>query len=393
MFLAALPARAAYLHLLAETARPILETQTSLSVPGIWALLRFFPAGALLMEVVVMGLYVLTAVLIYGMRRDDWLALITAAALASFALHITPTLNSWMLANPQVEWLGIVMKGIGLGLAFLFLYIFPGGYYAPSWMRLFLWAWVVWVVLWLANPASVFSFRDPYTISVAGFGLLMLWWLVGVLSQIYRYGFVSSPLERQQSKYIFFGATIVFMGYVAYVPLRELMAYLAQPELAQTLFQLIGPYVFVLMVAAIPVTIAFSILRYRLFDIDIIIRRTLVYAALTALLAILYFSSVVLLQTLFSTLGGGRSRTAIVLSTLGIAALFTPLRQWLQHGIDRRFYRSRYDSEKALLHFGERIRNEVNLDRLCAHLAASVDETMQPTSLSLWIKPRPEREP
>lgn len=217
----------------------------------------------------------------------------------------------------------------------------------------------------------------------------MLWWLVGVLSQIYRYRYVSSPLERQQSKYVFFGATIVFIGYVFYVPLREAMVSQPNPQLAQTLFQMIGPYVFLAMVGSIPITITFSILRYRLFDIDIIIRRTLLYGALTGLLAITYFSSVVLLQTIFALMGGEQSRTAVVLSTLGIAALFTPLRRRLQRGIDRRFFRNRYDSEKALLQFGERVRNEVNLDRLCAHLTATVDETVQPRSLSLWLKPRP----
>jgi hypothetical protein len=257
-------------------------------------------------------------------------------------------------------------------------------------MRLFLMAWVGWVVLWLFNPDSLLSFRDPFTISVAGFWLLMLWWLIGVLSQIYRYWFVSSPLERQQSKYVFFGATIVFLGYGAYVPLREAMAHQPGPQLAQLLFQMIAPYVFLAMVGSIPVTIAFSILRYRLFDIDIIIRRTLVYGALTALLALMYFSSVVFLQTLFTVLGGEQSRTAIVISTLGIAALSSPLRQRIQRGIDRRFYRNRYDSEKALLVFGESVRNEVNLDRLCENLAATVDETIQPSSVSLWLKRPPE---
>jgi hypothetical protein len=143
------------------------------------------------------------------------------------------------------------------------------------------------------------------------------------------------------------------------------------------------------MVGSIPITITFSILRYRLFDIDIIIRRTLVYGVLTALLALMYFSSVVLLQTLFATLGGEQSRTAIVLSTLAIAALSNPLRRRIQRGIDRRFYRSRYDSEKALLRFGERVRNEVNLDHLCTHLTATVDETLKPSSVSLWLKRPP----
>lgn len=390
MFLIALPARSLYLKALSDLARQILEQHTVLTAGALHWMAALFPSVALVFEIVVMALYLLNAALVYFMRQDDWQALITAAGLSSFALHITPTLNAWMIAHPTLEWVGIVMKGIGLGLAFLFLYLFPGGYYAPRWMRIFMLAWVVWVTLWLINPDSVLSFRDPYTISVGGFWLLMLWWAIGVLSQIYRYWNVSSPLERQQSKYVFFGATIVFLGYVAYVPLREAMAFQPDPELAQALFQMIGPYVFLGMVGAIPITITFSILRYRLFDIDIIIRRTLVYGALTALLALLYFSSVVLLQTLFATLGGNRSPTAIVLSTLGIAALSSPLRKRIQRGIDKRFYRNRYDTERALLIFGERLRNEVNLDRLCTHLTDTIDATIQPSSVSLWLKHPPE---
>jgi len=386
MFLISLPARSTDLRLLAESARPVLEQQAALTPGVIQAYLHVFAPAALILELVVMVLYLFNASLIFVMRQDDWLALLSAAGFSSFALHIVPTLNSWMTAYPNLAWIGIVLKGIGLGLAFLFLYLFPGGYYAPGWMRLFLFAWIGWVILWLFNPNSLLSFRDPYTISIPGFWLLMLWWLIGVLSQVYRYWFVSSPLERQQSKYVFYGATIVFLAYVAYVPLREAMHYMYSPDLAQVYFQMIAPYIFLALVGSIPVTITLSILRYRLFDIDIIIRRTLVYGMLTALLALMYFSSVVLLQTMFVRLGGEQSRTAIVLSTLGIAALSSPLRRRIQRGIDRRFYRNRYDSEKALLAFGERLRTEVNLDHLCKHLTAPVDETIQPSSVSLWLK-------
>lgn len=385
LFLVSLPARYEGLRHLVADAQPVLAAVTSLPDENLVAILAVFPIAALLFEVLVMFLYLLNALLVYRMRPDDWQALLTAAGLSAFALHITPTLLTWMLAYPHLAFIGIIMKSIGLGLAFLFLYLFPGGYYAPAWMRLFTIGWVIWSVLWLLNPDSLFSFRDPYTISVPGFVLLMLWWSIGVFTQIYRYRYVSSALERQQSKFVFLGATAVFLGYCLYVPLREAMARQPQPEAAQILFQMIAPYVFLTMVAAIPVTITLSILRFRLFDIDIIIRRTLVYAGLTAFLALVYFSSVVLLQTVFASMGGGRSQTAIVLSTLGIAALFNPLRSRLQAAIDRRFYRSKYDAEKALASFSDRVRNEVDLDRMCAHLTEVIGETLQPAEMSIWL--------
>lgn len=384
MFLIALPARSEHLKWQATVARSVFESQ--MNEPGsITALLAFYLPGALMLETVVMGMYLLNALLIFRLRSDDWQALLTSAGLATFALHIIPTLNSWMTAHPELAVIGTMMKSIGLGLAFLFLYLLPGGYFAPAWIRYFVYLWVGWSVLWLLYPGSFFDFRDPYSIKGGGFVALMSWWIISVFTQVYRYRYASSVMERQQSKYIFFGATFVFVGYSIYVPLRDMMPGLPRPELAVMLFELIAPYVFVVMVAVIPVTIALSILRYRLFDIDLIIRKTLVYAGLTGLLGVVYFSSVVLLQVIFSASGDERSPLAIVFSTLGIAALFSPLRTRLQAGIDRRFYRSKYDAEIALARFEEQVRNEVDLERLCTHLTNAVGETVQPVAVTIWL--------
>ncbi len=146
--------------------------------------------------------------------------------------------------------------------------------------------------------------------------------------------------------------------------------------------------------AYLTIAIGIAILRHRLFDIDIVIRRTLSYAVLTAILALTYFGGVVLLQNVFGGLAGDRNSPLItVLSTLVIAALFNPLRTRIQDFIDRRFYRARYDAELTLAHFASTVRDEVDPQALSSAILGVVDETMQPERASLWLKTDRRRPP
>ena len=136
-----------------------------------------------------------------------------------------------------------------------------------------------------------------------------------------------------------------------------------------------------------PVILAIAVLRYQLFDIDLIIRRTLQYSVLSGLLAIVYFGGVVVLQRIFTGLTGqGLNQLVTVVSTLAIAALFNPVRRWVQDVIDRRFYRKKYDAAKTLAAFAATCRDETDLDKLTARLVEVVDEAMQPENVSLWLK-------
>jgi hypothetical protein len=145
--------------------------------------------------------------------------------------------------------------------------------------------------------------------------------------------------------------------------------------------------------AAVPVAIGVAILRYRLFDIDVIINRALVYGSLTVSLALIYLGSVVLLQRTFVFLTGGGSQLVIVASTLAIAALFQPLRRRIQRSVDRRFYRSKYDARKVLEAFSSRLKEETDLASLEAEIDAVIRETLQPAHASLWLRKPPDGTP
>jgi hypothetical protein len=186
-------------------------------------------------------------------------------------------------------------------------------------------------------------------------------------------------VERQQIKWLFFASALFA---VVYIPTFFTGSYTTANNIWDTLF--------VLGILAIPIAIAIAILRYNLYDIDLIIRKTLQYALLTGLLALVYFGSVVLLQSLVENLTGQQSQFVIVLSTLAIAALFNPLRLRIQDFIDRRFFRKKYDAEKMLANFAAIARDEVDMDKLTAALLGVVEETMQPESISLWFKKRRE---
>ena len=160
-----------------------------------------------------------------------------------------------------------------------------------------------------------------------------------------------------------------------------------QPTPQRLLFLLLvnlPVYVGAYLITAI--CIGMAIFRYRLWDIDLIIRRTLQYSLLTALLATVYFGSIVLLQTIFGSVAGDQSPAVIVLSTLLIAALFTPLRRRVQALIDRRFYRKKYDAQRVLAAFAITARDETDLDSLTAEMQRVMQETMQPVGVNVWLR-------
>lgn len=201
-------------------------------------------------------------------------------------------------------------------------------------------------------------------------------------SMIVRYRRAGAT-ERLQMKWLFYPIGIAIIWWV---PLGGILSWIA-PQLAARIEADFGLIPFFLVTLVIPVAIGVAILRYRLFDIDVIIRRTLVYGMVTAALAVIYFGSVVLLQQLSARLSGEQSPVAIVISTLLIAAMFSPVRRRVQEFIDRRFYRTRYNKEQTLDGFAQAARDETDLEVLTAELVSVVQATMQPESIRVWLRP------
>jgi hypothetical protein len=187
----------------------------------------------------------------------------------------------------------------------------------------------------------------------------------------------SVGVERKQIKWLFYACGLFVIVFVPGLVISDL---------AGTLLNDVWSVLYVLAIMAVPVAIAVAVLRYRLYDIDVIIRKTLVYAVLTGLLAMVYLGSVVLLQAVFETITGQRSPVVIVISTLLIAALFAPLRRRVQTAIDQRFFRQKYDAQRVLSQFAQTARDEVDLETLTAELVRVTRETVQPESVSIWLK-------
>jgi hypothetical protein len=237
------------------------------------------------------------------------------------------------------------------------------------------------------NPFGVEAFPWLVGASYVLLPLLPLCIFASAISMVLRYRRSSSEV-RQQIKWIAFVGSFAGLSFLISMVSQLVVVAMRGDNLPQIpwWFELLSD-VAVLGFAGVPVAIGIAVLRYRLYDIDIIINRTLVYGLLTVTLVALYFGGIVVLQRVFVLLTGQQSTLAVVASTLLIAALFNPLRRRIQSFIDRRFYRRKYDARKALEDYSAKLRDETNLEALNDELVGVVRETMQPAHVSLWLRP------
>jgi hypothetical protein len=313
-----------------------------------------------------------------------------------YAIYGISTNPGSLLLPYAAAWLSNTMIWIGPAISFILipLYFPDGRPESPRWAfvgRISLGTLLLFTVInafapveavqrsGIQNPLGIEALR-PF---VKAFEAVVLVWYIALIlaaagSLVVRF-LRSVGEERQQLKWFTYAAAILPVWFLVNAPVQN-----AFPNLFAVLDSL--------FIAAVPVAAGIAILRYRLYDIDIIINRTLVYGVLSLLLGLIYFGAIVLSQAALRTLAGGESQLAVVASTLAIAALFSPLRHAIQSFIDRRFYRSRYDAAKTLEAFSARLRKETDLDRLGGELVSVVYETMRPHHASLWLRPPGQRE-
>lgn len=319
------------------------------------------------------------AILILWRKSDDRVGLLVALMLLFQGVDVlTGNLN--VNNGGQVIWLSFfeeAVHGIAFVLLFLVFCLFPSGKFVPAAMK---WVALCWIGVSLYDFFPIFSTYSYLLI----FSLVYFAFLgTGVTAQVYRYRYVSNARQRQQTKWILFGVTTIFvleaglfLFYLVFISFAEQNA----------LYSLFSATVGICIPVLIPLSFGMAILRSHLWEIDVIINRTMVYGLLTAILAVIYASLIIMLQILLRGILGQTNDIVIVGSTLAVATLFQPLRHRIQRVIDRRFYRRKYDSAQTLEAFSGVLRNEVDLMQLTGHLMSVVDETMQPMHISLWLR-------
>ena len=339
----------------------------------------------------------IAALLIWRRPRD------TMALLAALMLLLTGVLyNGAALESPAPVWLVAGVLAMAETSQLAFLWLFPSGSFLPRYTRrlvvpLFIWRLLMWALLYLPRYRALpLDAVAPGAVPLAPLDVLLVigCFAHGALSQVVRYRSISTHQQRQQTKWLLFGVLIVVVVVGAVILFVNGLGSL-RPATNRNLGTLVATSLLTkLVLLTVPTAIMVAILRHHLFDIDRVINRTLVYTILTGMLLAVYGVSVVLMQQVV-VLAGGEADTslAVVSSTLASAALFQPLRVRVQRGIDRRFYRQKYDLTQTLATFSATLRDEVDLELLTQRLLAVVDDTMHPAHLSLWLRDRAGRAP
>ncbi|HEX2980489.1 MAG TPA: hypothetical protein VHO48_09520, partial [Anaerolineaceae bacterium] len=313
--------------------------------------------------------FALAGLFIFWRKSDDWMVMLISVGFTTFGSLFVPTLVRLTDVEPVFTAPVALVRAIGLATSLVaFYYLFPDGRFVPRWTRWLALGWAALTLIWLVAPQAPINliYLDTWYNNIGfSFPLFLLWYGSGVAAQIYRYRKISRAIARQQTKWVVFGTTGAVVGFIIYYLPMVLIPEMREPSVLRVYHVLFGIPLFDIFVLMAPVATAISVLRYRLWDIDFLINRSLVYVILSGVLIATYFALVGVLSLIFWDASLDRQPVFIsVIVTVLIAFLFSPVKARVQNIIDRRFYRRKYDADQALLKFGASVRGEVDLGRL-----------------------------
>jgi hypothetical protein len=285
--------------------------------------------------------FALIGLLIFLRGSSNWVALLTSATLITFAATFFAVYRVVLLEqSPPLYYLSRFVLLIGIGGLVPFHYLFPDGRFVPRWTRYAAIAWLILNIVWFTESDGLFTYVNGQAVLIARNAILELVFLgIGVYAQIYRYTHYSTPMERQQTRWIVFGFLATFLAFAIFYGIIQIFPSMREPGIPRLLRILIGESIFLAVFMVLVYGITIAVLRYQLFDIQVLIRRSLVVGAVTALLGAFFVACLFILQSVLEmALGGRQSTFAAIVSTAIIMLLFQPTRERVRRFIDRRFF-------------------------------------------------------
>jgi hypothetical protein len=383
LFIASLPARYAVL------ANPNKIIHSELEAYSIS--LTFYTNFIIATHIVVAVGFLAAAAAVALLTRCAPRALFVSLTLTTFGAALPGASFAIIIGQPISDVPFSLLQGLGWFFLLLFAYLFPSGRLAPAWTRYLVPLWAAWVCVFFALSPTAFAQR-PVLIGLF-FLMWVGWFVTGAYAQYRRYISVDTDIERYQTRWAVLGFFVAIFGaMIATLPHIAALS-LGRPELVDVRYQLIATAVMSICGLFIPATITAAMLRRRLFDVDLIINRALVYGALSATLAFVYGVCITAVVGLGAAVSGRFSVNAaqhpltLISATLVVAALAQPLRRRIQRDINRRFYRRQFNMQRILETFGAELKQEIELEQLGERLLQIVSRAMQPSHVSLWLTP------
>jgi serine phosphatase RsbU (regulator of sigma subunit) len=386
LFLTAIPYRFNELQVLCDQDIPCRNLQISPQHEPLLAdsglSLNFYAGTITIVETAVFVVFTAVALVIVWRKSDDWFIF-----LISLMLLIAPGGLTWMFGAlvdhvPELDWLKGFWTSTAASTGFFMIFALPDGRFVPRWSWKVCVAWAIYAMLLIPSVVPRFStLADILFFSMIFFG---------ILSQVYRYKRISTSILQQQTKWIMYGFVISVLGIGLYQMVTQFFKMGANSQW-HPLYDLIAYPMRAISVFSFLVAVGISVLRYRLWEIDILINRTLIYSILTGVLSLVYLGIIAFFQLTISNLINLSNEIAAVASILVIITLFQPVRQQVQTAVDRRFYRRKYDTAQTLAAFSATLRDQVNLTDLLQAISDVIQETMQPAHLTVWLRHQVDR--